>query len=89
LAPAISGCAALFSCSAGQRAFETEKLGKGHGVFFYHALEALRGKAKNAKGEVTWGALAEHVSSEVPRAVARPPAFPCPLLPAVTLTWVG
>ncbi|MXI63730.1 hypothetical protein, partial [Mycobacterium tuberculosis] len=31
----IKGTAALFSCKAQERAYETEKLGKGHGVFFY------------------------------------------------------
>ncbi len=39
------GVAALFSCSAGQRAFEHESLK--HGVFFHHVLEGLGGKAKD------------------------------------------
>jgi uncharacterized caspase-like protein len=47
------GTAALFSCSTGERAFETDKLGKGHGVFFHHVLEGLRGKARNERGEGT------------------------------------
>src|SRR5262249_42008600 len=39
------GTAALFSCASGQRAFETNKLGKkGHGVFFQFVLEGLRGQ---------------------------------------------
>jgi formylglycine-generating enzyme required for sulfatase activity len=67
---APKGMAALFSCRTGERAFETAKLGKGHGVFFHYVLEALRGRAKNARGEVTWDGLAiyvkEQVSDEVP-----------------------
>jgi serine/threonine-protein kinase len=67
------GIAALFSCSAGERAFETEKLGGGHGVFFHFVLEALRGKAKNSKGAVTWNSLVgyvtDQVSDEVPRVI--------------------
>jgi formylglycine-generating enzyme required for sulfatase activity len=67
---APKGMAALFSCRSGERAFETAKLGKGHGVFFHFVLEGLRGKAKNARGEVTWGTLSEYVvekvSDEVP-----------------------
>jgi formylglycine-generating enzyme required for sulfatase activity len=59
------GTAALFSCKSGERAFETDKLGKGHGVFFFHVLEALRGKAKDEKGEVTWTRLAEYVTNKV------------------------
>jgi formylglycine-generating enzyme required for sulfatase activity len=66
-----SGVAALFSCSSGQRAFETAELpgGRGHGVFFHYVLEGLRGKAKNGRGEVTWGRLAEHVTESVDGAV--------------------
>jgi hypothetical protein len=67
------GTAALFSCKSGERAFETPKLGKGHGVFFHHVIEGLRGKAKNKRGEVTWGGLVEHVteavSDDVPRII--------------------
>jgi formylglycine-generating enzyme required for sulfatase activity len=65
------GTAALFSCSSGERAFETAKLGKGHGVFFYHVLQGLEGKAKNADGEVRWSGLAEYVTQSVSRAVPR------------------
>jgi formylglycine-generating enzyme required for sulfatase activity len=62
---APKGMAALFSCRSGERAFESPRLGKGHGVFFYHVLEALKGKAVNARGEVTWSRLAEHVTERV------------------------
>jgi hypothetical protein len=37
------GVQALFSCAAGEKAFENEKLK--HGVFFYYLIEGLRGKA--------------------------------------------
>jgi hypothetical protein len=66
------GVGALFSCKAGQRAFETRQLGaKGHGVFFYHVLEGLRGKAKNDRGEVTWSRLTDYVIDTVPDAVEK------------------
>jgi TPR repeat protein len=57
------GTAALFSCKSGERAFESPKLK--HGVFFYHVLQGLRGKARNEKGEVTWPRLAEYVTEAV------------------------
>jgi TPR repeat protein len=66
-----SGTAALFSCKSGERAFETAKLGKGHGVFFYHVLQGLRGKARDARGAVTWTRLAEHVTDAVSEDVPR------------------
>jgi formylglycine-generating enzyme required for sulfatase activity len=65
------GIAALFSCSSGERAFETEKLGKGHGVFFHFVLEGLKGKAKNSRGAVTWHRLAEYVTEQVSEEVPR------------------
>src|SRR5262249_9533718 len=40
-----NGTVALFSCSSGQKSYETRKLGGGHGVFFHYVLEGLRGKA--------------------------------------------
>jgi hypothetical protein len=57
--------AALFSCKSGERAFETPKLGKGHGVLFHFVLEGLKGQARNERGEVTWTRLAEHVTEKV------------------------
>jgi formylglycine-generating enzyme required for sulfatase activity len=64
------GTAALFSCKSGERAFETPKLGtKGHGVFFFHVLEGLRGKAKDEDGEVTWDHLIAYVRGRVSRQV--------------------
>jgi TPR repeat protein len=63
------GTAALFSCSTGERAFESARLGKGHGVFFHFLLEGLKGKAENEEKVVTWERLAEHVTTQVPRAI--------------------
>lgn len=50
--PAPGGVAALFGCSAGEVAFEHEKLK--HGVFFHFVIQALRGEADlDADAEVT------------------------------------
>ncbi len=50
--PAPGGVAALFGCSAGEVAFEHEKLK--HGVFFHFVIQALRGEADlDADSEVT------------------------------------
>ena len=57
------GVAAMFSCSAGEFAFEHTKYQ--HGVFFYHVLEGLRGKAKNVDGNVTFNSLADYVNGRV------------------------
>jgi formylglycine-generating enzyme required for sulfatase activity len=59
------GTAALFSCASGERAFESPKLGKGHGVFFHFILQGLNGAAENVRGEVTWDRLAEYVKDKV------------------------
>jgi formylglycine-generating enzyme len=59
----------LLSCARKERAFETKKLGGGHGVFFYHVLEGLRGKAADERGIVKWSRLAEYVSERVPEVV--------------------
>jgi len=61
------GVGALFSCSAGEFAFENEKLK--HGVFFHFVLEGLRGKAKNTKGQVTFNSLADYVNGSVAETV--------------------
>jgi hypothetical protein len=59
------GTAVLFSCSKGQRAFESRDAGGGHGVFFHFVLEGLRGKARNDKGAVTWDRLVAYVKEQV------------------------
>jgi len=61
------GVAALFSCSGGERAFEHDKLK--HGVFFYHVIEGLKGKAKTEDNEVTWDSLRAYVKRQVSREV--------------------
>src|SRR4029077_7158520 len=57
------GVAALFSCSSGQIAWESDKLK--HGVFFHYVIEGLRGEAKNRAGAVTWARLTEYVTDKV------------------------
>src|SRR5947208_6322495 len=44
---APTGVAAMFSCSAGEKALECPKLR--HGVFFHFVIEGLRGKALDQK----------------------------------------
>lgn len=63
-----SNSAILFSCAAGQRALETDKAGGGHGVFFYHVIEALRGQAVDPDtGNVDWEDLTRYVRKNVNR----------------------
>jgi TPR repeat protein len=57
------GVAALFSCRAGERAYEHDKLK--HGVFFYHVLEGLKSEAHDKQNRVTFAGLAAYVSQEV------------------------
>ena len=57
--PALSrppgGVAALFSCSAGEKAYESPKLK--HGVFFHYVIKGLRGEAtERARGVTVGGA---------------------------------
>ena len=61
----------LLSCSPGEFSFENKSLGTGHGVFFYHVIEGLRGAAKDSRGRITWDELALYVRSEVPPAVQK------------------
>jgi uncharacterized caspase-like protein len=63
------GVAVLFSCAAGEMAYEHEKFK--HGVFFYHILEGLRGKAKNPDGEVSFHTLVDYTSRRVSEDVER------------------
>ena len=66
-----AGVAALFSCSAGERAYETDKLGKGHGIFFYHVIDGLKGEAREADGAVTFESLSSYVRRRVNADVAK------------------
>ncbi len=58
-----SGVAALFSCSAGQKSYEHERLG--HGVFFHLVLEGLRDKARDRADNVTFIRLTEYVQEHI------------------------
>jgi hypothetical protein len=58
--------AVLLSCSRGQRAYEHERWGGGHGAFFYHILEGMRGKAADAEGRITADDLWKYVKDNVP-----------------------
>jgi formylglycine-generating enzyme required for sulfatase activity len=60
--------AALFSCSAGERAWESDKLK--HGVFFHYVLKGLGGEARDRDGEVTWDGLQTYVRKRVTQDVA-------------------
>lgn len=77
--PPPKGVGALFSCSAGQRAYEHAQLK--HGVFFYYVLEGFKGKAAH-DGDVTFDNLALYVRRNVPRKVKelipedKPDQFP-------------
>ncbi len=63
------GVAALFSCSAGQKAFESSELK--HGIFFHAVIEGLRGKADfHKKDPLTWDELVAWTRAEVPDLVA-------------------
>jgi formylglycine-generating enzyme required for sulfatase activity len=58
--------AILFSCSAGQQALETDQAGGGHGVFFYHVIEGLKGRAADPDtGEVAWDDLVSFLRKNV------------------------
>jgi formylglycine-generating enzyme len=60
--------AIFFSCAADQQARETDKAGGGHGVFFHHVIEGLRGAAADREtGEVSWGDLTLYVQRNVNR----------------------
>lgn len=61
------GVAALYSCKAGERAFENDRLK--HGVFFNYVLEGLRGDARDLDGCVTFNTLYGYVMPKVHRYV--------------------
>jgi uncharacterized caspase-like protein len=64
------GVAALFSCSAGECAYEFTSYK--HGIFFYHVIEGFRGKAMNATDkEVTVNSLSDYVAKRVKADVGR------------------
>jgi uncharacterized caspase-like protein len=57
--------AVLTSAEVNQTSREDARWGDGHGVFTYHLLEGLRGKADNNTGMVTVGALFDYVREQV------------------------
>jgi hypothetical protein len=61
----------LLSCSPGEFSFEEKSLGGGHGVFFYHVIEGLKGKAKDTDKQITWDGLGLYVRKAVPPAVEK------------------
>lgn len=67
------GTVAFFSCSTGQKSYESDKLG--HGVFFYHVIEGLKGGPKDDPiargGRVTVPLLEDYLSRAVPVAVKK------------------
>ena len=66
--PAQTGI--LLSCKPGEFAFEDKSLGRGHGVFFYHVIEGLKGLAQEkGTSEITWDGLSHYVQTQVPKTV--------------------
>lgn len=64
------GIIALFSCRAGQKSFEIPDLG--HGVFFYHLLDAWKGKADaNRDGKLTYQELAVYTEKNTAEYAAK------------------
>ena len=64
------GVVALFSCSAGQRAYDSDRLK--HGVFFHFVIEGLRGKADfDGAKEVTLEGLELYAAKRVKEFVRK------------------
>ena len=61
------GVMAFFSCSEGQRSYESDKLE--NGVFFHFVIEAFQGKANTSNGQLTRFALGEYLDQNVDRYV--------------------
>jgi tetratricopeptide (TPR) repeat protein len=61
--PTPGGTAAFFSCSEGQKAYESPDLK--HGVFFHYVIEAYKGAAADTTGQVTLPDLEKYVKREV------------------------
>ena len=55
----------LFSCSVGERAYEWPD--RGHGVFTWYLLEAIRGAAPDAQGRLTVQGISRYVEEQVRR----------------------
>ena len=62
----------LLSCATGEFSFENKSLGTGHGVFFFHVIEGLKGAAQDPEDhEITWEGLKTYVRRKVPSTVKR------------------
>jgi uncharacterized caspase-like protein len=53
----------LFACDVGQRAWEWEE--KGHSVFNYYLLEALRGGAAEPDGKIEFTGVASYIQEKL------------------------
>ncbi len=67
--PPPKGVAVLFSCSSGQRAYESPEYQ--HGVFFHYILEGLKGQAEDKEGDITFETLSNFVRKKVGPEVKR------------------
>ncbi len=71
------GVNALFSCGPEEEALEMPFVPEGaerarfHGVFFWHVIEGLAGKARNDDGTVDWANLTSYVQRKVPAFVEQ------------------
>jgi len=63
------GLLLLSSCSVGQKSMEDADLG--HGVFMFHLIEGIKGRAANPAGSVTLAALYDYASVETKKHVAK------------------
>jgi TPR repeat protein len=63
IAAAPKGVLALISCSAGERSWEHGSLK--HGLFCFHVLQGLKGKAADGNDRVTFASLAPYVRQAV------------------------
>jgi len=65
------GVGVLLSCSAGETSWEHKTFGTGHGAFFHHVIEGMKGSAKDDEGNVTWDSLRAYVKRGVAREVPK------------------
>ena len=63
------GTVALFSCSKGEKAYESDVLK--HGYLFHFVIEGLAGKAAGKGGRIKWTDLTRHVDDELSDAVVK------------------
>ena len=63
------GTVALFSCSKGEKAYESTALQ--HGFLFHFVIDGLEGKAAGKGGRIKWTDLTRHVDDELSDAVVH------------------